>query len=416
MPDEQQRRSGGTLRRTRRALPILLLALFSTPALSIHSGHIQGKIFDENGKPFEGALVTVMGAEAVGSWECRTDATGFYRIAGLEASRDLTIRIEAEERFPIERSGYRLRDDQTLRLNFRLKPKGVFHTLVIIDPRVPYHRTALAGARETLPPGVRVFEAKRKSTRTIRKLDQILELRPDGILAIGSLSARLAREVVYDIPVVYTMVLDPVREDLRTENMCGVAANGAFSEQLDILEQMAPSVRKVGTLFAPERTGGVVRQLRIEAEEAGYVLEARAVHSPRDVRKELLSLRESGIEALIMLLDPGLWTLDVFHGVRTFAQEHEIIFIVPDGAMVRAGATFSYAPGFMELGAYGGRLLSNIVNRKVTVAEIGVIFPTTRYFSVNPQDIERYRLKLPPSIMRGVPLPGAPRVIIESST
>lgn len=384
----------------RAALPalILLTAAWSlSPA--VHSGHIQGRIYDEGGRPIRNAMVTVHGEEAVGTWHCRTDETGFYRIAGLDASRDLSLRVEAENRATLVRSGYRLKDDQTLHLDFRLKPEGVFQTLVVIDVRVPYHRTALAGARGTLPPGVKVMEVRNHYPRTVRKLKRVAGTRPDGVLAIGSLAARLSRQVFFDIPVVYTMVLDPAHEKLLVDNMCGVPSNGAFSEQLDILSQMAPQVRRLGTLFSPERTPSVASQLRKEAVDAGYSLETRAVHDLEKLPEELASLEEAGIEAFLLVLDPGLWTLDAFRYLRSWATEHEIITIVPDGAMVRGGATFSYAPGFEELGAYAGRLLTNVVKREATVADIGVIYPTTRYFSVNPQDMDRFGLSMPRSLM-----------------
>jgi putative ABC transport system substrate-binding protein len=259
---------------------------------------------------------------------------------------------------------------------------------------------------------MRVFEAKNSSRRTLRKLRRALNSHPDAVLAIGSLPALLARQTVTDIPVVYTMVLDPEKEKLTYENMCGVAANGAYSEQLDILEQMAPTVRKIGTLFAPERLDGVVRQLRTEATEMGFQLEARPVHKPGELMMQLRSLKDSGVEALMLLLDPGLWTLDAFHKARAFAQEHEIIFIVPDGSMVRAGATFSFGPGFEELGAYAGRLATNLVEKKVTTAEIGMIYPSTRYFSVNPQDLDRFDLKMPASLYSQGAMTGAPRIIL----
>lgn len=393
------------MRRRLRFLLILALLAPAPPALAIHVGHIQGHVYDETGKPIAGARVTVYGPDAVGTWKCDTDKGGFYRIAGLDASRELSLTVEAPGRTTIERSGYRLRDDQTVRLSFTLRPVGIFHTLVITDPRIPYHHQALAGARSTLPPGVRVFEAKRDSRGTARKLERALAARPDGILAIGSLPAHLARKMIFDIPVVYTMVLDPRKENLLASNMCGIAANGAFSEQLDILQQMAPSVKRIGTIFDPERMDGVVRQVRDEAAQMGYELEARAVHEPRDLETHLVSLQQAGVEALVMLLDPGLWTIDVFQKVRAFAQERNMIFIVPDGAMVRAGATFSYGPGFEELGAYAGRLLANVVGKKVTTSEIGVIFPSTRYFSVNPQDVDRFGLRMPATVINAAPAP-----------
>src|SRR6266850_1398126 len=192
---------------TRRGAPavaLLLCALaLNVPGFAIHAGHIQGRVLDESGRPLPGAVVTISGDGAVGIWHCAADETGFYRIAGLPASTELKLKVEADDRATFQRDGYAVRDDQTLHLNVRLRPKGIFSTLVITDPRVPYHKTALAGARETLPAGVRVFEATERTPEIRRRLYRALASRPDGILAIGSIAARLARETIFDTPVVY---------------------------------------------------------------------------------------------------------------------------------------------------------------------------------------------------------------------
>jgi ABC-type uncharacterized transport system substrate-binding protein len=385
-------------RRARRALAALAaIALGASPALAIHAGHVQGRVLDENGHPIEGAVVTATGDAAVGIWKCRSDGTGFYRIAGLPASTDLRISVEAEGRATVERKGYQVHDDQTLHLNYRLRPKGVYSTLILLDPRVPYHMTALSGARETLPGGVRIFEIKERTPSASRRLARALAARPDGVLAIGSLAARMARDSIFDTPVVYTMVSDPFKENLRVGNMGGVPSNGAFSEQLEMLQKMSPSSRRIGVIFDPIRLDGVVRQLRDEAEGAGFSLEVRAAHQPSDIQAQLLSF-ESRIDAFMLLLDPGLITGPAFQQIRAFTQERSIILIVPDTSMVSAGATFAYAPGFRELGAYSGRLLTNVMQRKATIGDLGVIYPRTRFLSVNPQDVDRLDLKVPLSL------------------
>jgi len=385
--------------------------ILAAPVFAIHAGHIQGRILDELGHPLAGAVVTVSGDGAIGVWSCVASATGFYRIAGLPAGADLKFRVEADDRPTLNRNGYSVRDDETLHLNFRLRPRGVFSTLILTDPRIPYHKTALSGARETLPAGVRVFEVSERSADVRKRIFRALAARPDGVLAIGSLAAHLARETIFDTPVVYTMVLDPLKEDLKADNLCGVPSNGAFSEQLDVLTRMSPKARRVGALFDPARMDGVIRELRTEAEDAGFALDVRPIHAQEEIRDRLQSLADGHIDAFILLLDPGLYTNDVFQEVRAFLQERGIIFIVPDGSMVRSGATFSYSPGFRELGAYAGRLLTNVMKRQATVADIGVIFPRTRYLSVNPVDVERFGLSVPTDIKPAGPLE-APRIIL----
>jgi ABC-type uncharacterized transport system substrate-binding protein len=367
-------------RRTFLAIPFLILAF---PAFAISSGHIQGRILDENGKPLEGALVTVHGAEAVGTWPCRTNATGFYRIAGLDVARPLTLRVEAEGRPTLVRTGYRLRADQTLRLVFRLKPPGVFNTLVILDKTLPYGRMALSGVLEHLPPGVHLFEADDRLPATVRRLQRALESRPDGVVAIGSLAARLARETTFDIPVVYTLAQNPVKEHLIASNMCGVLSNGGFSHQLELLKQRAPHVERIGALFVPERHGGAIEGFRRAALAANLSVRVQPLHGDSAVQEPLASLLDSEIDAFIVLLDELFWESEVLEEIVSFSERNGIILLVPDSSMAKAGNAVSYAPGIEELGSYAGALLKHILSGRLSVAAVGTVYPPTRRLAVN---------------------------------
>ena len=63
----------------------------------------------------------------------------------------------------------------------------------------------------SVPAGVRVFEASDRTPEIRRRLFRVLASRPDGVLAIGSIAARLARETIFGTPFVYTLVLDADR-------------------------------------------------------------------------------------------------------------------------------------------------------------------------------------------------------------
>lgn len=352
-----------------------VLLLCTVPSLAINAGHIQGRIYDENGKPIEGALVTVGGDAAVGIWRCRSDSSGFYRVAGLPASTDLRITVESGGT-ALERSGYRVKTDATLHLDYTLRPRGVYSTLVLTDASVPYHGVALAAALESLPPGAKVLEVSSETGERSRQIHEALAERPDGILAIGALAARTASENALDIPVVHALVPDPDRESLIGANLSGVPSNVAFSEPIEILQGLSPKRRRIGTIFDPSRLDDVVRQLRVEAEGAGFALEARSARGISEIRDRLDSLARAGIDSFILLLDPALITPPVFEQIRSFAEERHIVLLVPDASMAGSGATYAYGPGFRGLGAYAGRMLTRGMQRRATI-EDGAIHPRT---------------------------------------
>lgn len=366
----------------------LLLAL---PALAVGSGHVQGYVLDGSGLPVAGALVTVTGEGAVGRWTCTTSPTGFFRVAGLDVAQVLTVRAEAPGLVPVVRTGYRLGDNQTLRLEFRLLPEGVHDVLVIVDTTVPYHMRALAGVLATLPPEARVFEAADRSPETIRALNADLRRRPEGILAIGDVAAHLAVHTTTDLPVVHALVPDPWNQGLIVSNLCGVPANGFFEDQLDVLIATAPEVRKVGTLFVPTRHVETLARLRAAAAERGLEIEARSLHDPSDLHDQILSLRAAEIDAFLLLLDPALWTPEVLEEVAALAESDDILLMLPDDHPTGNLVGVSYVPDVEELGAFAGGLLHNILHGRTTTAEVGLTYPPAGLASLTPAELERIR-------------------------
>jgi hypothetical protein len=65
---------------------------------------------------------------------------------------------------------------------------------------------------------------------------------------------------------------------------------------------------------------------------------------------------------------------------------------------VAAGGTFSYAPGFAQMGVQAAELAEMIVRGSLTPAQIGAIYPTTRYFSLNPDEAQRLGIPLSPKL------------------
>jgi putative ABC transport system substrate-binding protein len=201
---------------------------------------------------------------------------------------------------------------------------------------------------------------------------------------------------VKDVPVVYTMVVDPAAEDLTTANLCGVRLNAGFDGQLGALLAVRPGARRVGTIYDPRTLARVLGDLRDAAARLGLSVAARPARSPQDVAGALRSLGEEPLDAFLLLLDPALIDAASFEAIRTFASREKLIFVVPDRSLVAGGGTFSYAPGFAEMGAQAAQLAELIVSGALAPGQIGAIYPTTRYIALNPVEAERLGIPLSP--------------------
>jgi ABC-type uncharacterized transport system substrate-binding protein len=379
----------------------LVCALLAWPLSMAHAspnGKLAGRITDEHGRPLAGATLKLTGPGTAGLLKITSDTAGFYQFQGIPTRESLDLRAEAPGKSPLIFTGLRARESIAARLDIRLRPPDWKVILAVLDPGTPYHRVALSGAASTIAGEVRALEISGHARADGTALREALRDRPNAVLAIGSAAAMLARRETQDLPVIYTMALDPTGEGLETANLCGAPLNGAFGDQLAVLAALRESTLRVATIFDPRRLDADVRELEKAARARGMSLTALPARSVRQVRGCLRALSRDRHDAFLLLMDPALIDQATFEEIRRFAAQSGMILIVPDASLVGAGATFAYGPGYRELGAYAGRVINNILRGAATAAALGRIYPTTRYLAIDTSQARRLGLTLPGGI------------------
>jgi len=364
--------------KTHGLLPALLAVaiLGIGPAAAGEAGHLVGQVTDEEGNAVPGARLTLTGSGASSIQSVTADAEGRFRVFVMDAVRPLSILAEAEGKVPVEYREYRVKPDRLNRLDIRLRGEGAHDVLILMDKRVPYHRLALAGARTTLPGRAHLLDFNEVTPSVTREILRALENQPSAVLAIGEEAARAARSLAREVPVVHTMVPDPLPGEMASENLCGIALIGGFNRQLERLGRLDPELRTIGTIYDPSRLTHAVARFREAAAEAGMSLVVGHVHQREDFPGALRSLAGKGLDAFVVLMDPEVYTAHNFALVRQFAEEEDLFLVVPDASMAGPGKSFSFDPGFWESGAVAGRIVRDIVEGRLTPTDVGVRQPT----------------------------------------
>jgi hypothetical protein len=344
------------------------------PALAGGAGQLVGTITDESGKTIPEARLTIAGPGASAVQNVITDGQGRFRMLVMETVRPVTVRVEAEGKVPVSYREVRVLPDRVTHLDLRLRSRGSHDVLVLVDGRVPYHYLALEGARSTLPGEIDVIDL-RTGESPGRDFMRALEDHPSAVLAIGEEAARMARSLVRDTPVVHTMVPDPVAGEMSSPVLCGISLTGGFTQQMQRLRALDPGVRTIGTIFDPSRLTGAVTRLRRAAEDEGMALVTGHVHQPGDLPHALDDLAREKIDAFVVLMDPEVYTVSNFALIRQYAEDRDLIFVVPDASLARVGKSFSFRPGFRESGAAAGRLVRQIVAGRLSPGDIGILRP-----------------------------------------
>lgn len=370
-------------------LAVVLVAATGT-VLPQGVGLVSGRVTDEEGVFLNGVIVTLTSPGFPGAMRTITDEQGRYWFRAVPGNHPLTLRAEAPGKIPVEYDGHKARRNGSVSINFKLRSPGQHDILVLIEDGVPYHNVALQGALSTMPGEFTTLVVDNRGPRTVRELKERLEERPSAVLAIGDTAARLARRHVREVPVVFSMVPAPLDSDLTTRNMCGVPLNGGFDTQMSHLTTVTQEIRRVGTVYDPHRMGRCLKDLKAEARAAGLELVAAQVHGTGEeaFARALEDLKGEDLDAFLVLLEPRMTDARNFHAITRFAEAEDIVLAVPDRSLVIPGKSFTFVPGFWDLGAYAGSLVRQIVEGNRQPPEIGITYPDIADLENGPAQLE----------------------------
>ena len=148
---------------------------------------------------------------------------------------------------------------------------------------VAYNQTVAgfrAGLNETATLTVYDLEGDvtrgKKLARKIRASDAAL------VIAVGLKAALAAKVELVDIPVIYCMVLDPEKYDLRAPNLTGISLRVPIERQFSTIQALVPKLKHLGVLYDPEKTRPLVEEARRVAARLGFELVEHQVHGEKE--------------------------------------------------------------------------------------------------------------------------------------
>src|SRR5678815_5544135 len=288
----------------------LAIALAVIACTMLHSqaspvGRLFGSVRDREGKPIAGAVIRVTGPGAVGIYDARTNAAGVYQFMGLPTQEILEVRAGFPGKLPVVYFGVTVRESSGSRRDFKLRGVDEHEVLILYDPRYKHHEIALQGARSTIKADIVTLKVTGRGVNESRQLAGKLASRPNVVMAIGQQPARLSRREIKDVPVVYAMEPDPVSDDLSTVNLCGLALNGGYGDQLETLARMRPSAKRLVTVYDPRILARAVGELRRAAQDHGMTLQVKPARDVRQLTVALQTLDPRQFDAYYYLVDPA---------------------------------------------------------------------------------------------------------------
>jgi putative ABC transport system substrate-binding protein len=252
--------------------------------------------------------------------------------------------------------------------------------VILKSSEIAAYDDAVKGFKATAPSGALFTEYDLRGDIKLGKelARKIRASEPSLVVAVGLKAALAAKSEIVDIPIVYMMILDPLKHHLNGANMTGTLLEIPVDRQLKLLHTFLPTTRKLGILYDPSKTSSKVKDAESQANANEFQLQRFPVNSEKEMPQQLRALLSTA-EALWLMPD------------STVLTDESIRFIL-ESALARHVPVIGFSPEFTRLGA----LLSLSVNYGEVGRETGLlakrILDGERLLPLNPVPIERLRI------------------------
>jgi len=258
---------------------------------------------------------------------------------------------------------------------------------------------ALAGFAAACPMHITAYDLRGTKKEESSIIQRLIATKPRLIVAIGSLAAQVARERLQDIPIIFVMVSNPPKYGLQGSNLAGVSLDIPVQIQLAMAKSLVPTLKTLGVIYDPEKTGAMVLEARGIADTLGLQLLASPVSSHKEVPAALRSLLGK-IHALWMVPDDTVVTSESFKFLLLTAFENNLPFVTVSDIFVEAGALASLSPDYTDVGRQGCQLATDIESGRLRLTEVMVVPPARVNLTINLKTASKIGLTLAPEIIR----------------
>jgi putative ABC transport system substrate-binding protein len=233
---------------------------------------------------------------------------------------------------------------------------------------------------------------------------ELVQLKPDVLIALGGDVVRHVHDATREIPIVFAISSDPVRSGLVASlaRPGGNATGFTFlqdelaAKRLVLLKQAVPHISNVGFLFYPIHIDNELREAERAALALGVKLHPVEMAGPDDLGRAFDQLTQVGVDALYVVSSRP--TVASVAPIVGFGTTRKLPVVGGWGTWAEAGALISYGPNVLEitrqLAAYVDRILNG-----ANPANLPAQQPTRFELVVNLRTANELRLAIPESFL-----------------
>ena len=235
---------------------------------------------------------------------------------------------------------------------------------------------------------------------------KLVGLKVDVIVTVGGTTALPAKEATGTIPIVFTLVSDPVREGLVTSlarpggNVTGLSAvsQELSGKRLELLKEAIPKAAIVGVLYDPNDPAKIAefKEIEVVARLLGVQPQSLKVRSLDEIENAFKTATRAKPAAVLVL--PTSIINNQYKRISELAANNRLPTMFGSSLYMDAGALMSYGPDFADLLRRAAIYVDKIL-KGAKPAELPVEQPTKFEFVINLKTAKQIGVTIPPNVL-----------------
>ncbi|THK34079.1 ABC transporter substrate-binding protein [Ensifer sp. MPMI2T] len=198
----------------------------------------------------------------------------------------------------------------------------------------------------------------------------------DAVLAITTPTAQTVATATKEIPIVFASVTDPVKAQLikgyepTGTNITGVSDAAPLSEQLKLMKEIVPNLKRVGFIYNPGLDNAIstLEGLEIVAKDANIEI----VESPAPTTNEVILAAKKLLGKVEAIYVPNDSTVvSALEAIVKIGQDTKTPVFTGETGGVERGAMAAVGIDYIEVGKVAGNMIADIFEGK----KVGEITP-----------------------------------------
>ena len=234
----------------------------------------------------------------------------------------------------------------------------------------------------------------------------VIQSRPDVLVTVSTNLAGLAKKTTSTVPVVFTIVGDPLRSGFiasyasSRNNLTGVASYvGPLSgKRLEVLKDVAPGIKRVLAVGGANDSIAEISFSFLEAAagKLGIQIIRREVTTREELERVVDDTPKGTVDAIYFV--PSQLTASNVDLLINQAKSHRLPLVVTEKGQVVRGALVSYGADFRQTGEQAAKLVVKILEG-AKPADIPIEIPERFFICLNLGTARTIGLKIPHAVL-----------------